>query len=887
MRVLRRLLRALLPGGVGDAALADLDRERAARTGPAFLTGLWYAREGLRVALRLRAARLTDALTPRRTPRGAHRPRRERSDPMDRLRQNLRFALRRLRRSPGFALAAVLTLALGVGANVAVFSVVDAVLLKPLPYAHPDRLVALWEWNQPRGKRENVANPGNVRAWKERASTLEDVAATAFFDQPMLLDVDGRPREVLVRLATANYFDVLGLPAALGRTFSPGAGEKEGDEVILTDRYWREAYGADPSVIGRTLAFSSGLTGTVVGVLPPSYVIWGESSDMYASFALLGDQASTGRYLNTIARLRDGATVEQAREEMEAVAAGLREEHPEFNAGWSVNVVPLRTQAFGDVDTILWVLFAAVGLLLLIACANVANLFLARATARRREMAVRSSLGASRGRLVGQLLVEGGVLAGLGAAVGVAVAWIATRAVATHLPAAFHLPRVEEAAVNGRALAFAVVVTTVTALLFGLVPALRASEAEPGEALAAEARGPGRHAGRVRSALVVAEVGLSVLLLVGAGLLGRSLAALTSQDLGIRPDDVLTARLSLGTPLYQKNAARVAFLEAYSDRVAALPGVQAAGMVPFLPLDGLGSATAYWAGDAPTPPPGERPVTDVRAVAGDYFGAMGIHLLEGRTFDRRDGADAPRVVVVSRALAREVWPGKDPLGRPLVLSWGDPNPVATVVGVVDDVRLADVATEPRAAAYFPVAQLPDFGAYYVVVRSTRRPADLRADLEAALHDVDPTLALSDVRVMDSIVGRATARPRMSAVLMAAFAALAAALAAVGLYGVLAYAVAQRVREIGLRVALGARPGRVVGRVVGQGMGLVAAGLALGLGVAVFASRALAGLLYQVAPTDPVALAGAAAFLALVALAACVVPAWRAVRVDPAEALRAD
>jgi predicted permease len=883
---------------VGEAALDDLDRELRERReerrepgrspaeaaeSPVLRVRLaaWYLREALLLAIRLRLARALDrALAPLASP-----PRKG-SGTMDPLIQNLRLALRRLRRSPGFAVAAVLTLALGVGANVAVFSVVHTVLLDPLPYDRPDELVALWEWNVPRDRRENVANPGNVAAWRERSETLEDVAYTAFFDQPMLLEGEGAPEEVLVRLASPNFFEVLGMEAALGRTFSAAAGGSEGAELVLSHGYWIERLGGDPGAIGRGLDLGGGFTGTIVGVLPPEYVVWGERSQLYASWVAQGDQTSTGRFLNALGRLRDGASVEQARLEMDAIAAGLRAEHPDFNAGWGVTVTPLQAQVVGEADQILWVLLGAVGMLLLIACANVSNLFLARATGRRREMAVRSSLGATRRTLVGQLLAESALLAVVGGVVGAGAAHAATRAFATRLPDAFQLPRVQSAGVDGAALLFALGVSLAAVLLFGLLPALHSSATEPGEALS-ESRAPGRASSRARSALVVAEVALSVVLLFGAGLVARSLGRLLDQEIGVRAENVLTARVALATASYQDPAARSRLLAELAERVQAVPGVDAAGMIPFLPLDGLGSATSYWAGDRPVPRPEEVPATDVRTVVGDYFGAMDVRRVAGRTFDARDRAEGPRVVVVSRALAEEAWPGQDPLGRPLVLSWGDPDYRAEVIGVVEDVRMEDVRTAPRAAVYYPYAQFPDFNAMYLVVRSSGAVSELRPLLARALHDADPSLALGNVRRMEDIVGRSIARPRLTALLMTLFAGIAAALAAVGLYGVLSYAVAQRGREIGIRIALGARPRGLLVRVVAQGMAFVLVGLVVGLGAAFLLSRFLEGMLFGVEPGDPVTLAGTAAFLGLVALAASAAPAWRSTRVDPADALRAE
>jgi putative ABC transport system permease protein len=804
---------------------------------------------------------------------------------MDRFKHNVSVALRQVRRAPGFMATAIATIALGIGANVAIFSVVSAVLLDPLPYEDPDELVAIWEWNVPRDRQKNVANPGNFAAWRDRSDAFGAMTAVSL-SQPVTVTAAGEPDEALVQYAAPDFFALLGLDAALGRGFNRDLSAVEATEVLLSDGYWRERFGAAPDAVGRSLLIN-GQPAVVVGVLPPAYVVFGEGTDLWASVQIdRGDQTNTGRWLMVVGRLSPEATVHAAREEMRAIAAGLEEAFPEFNAGWSVNLVPLDEEVVGDVSALLWVLLGAVGLLLVIACANVANLYLVRATARQREMAVRRSLGASGGTLAGQLLTESLLVAGAGASIGVAGATFAIRWFATRMPGAFELPRIEGVGLDTRVLVFAGAVTVGTALVFGLLPSLRASRTSPSETLGAEARGPSRGTGAVRDALVVGEVGLSVMLLAGAALFARSFMALASVDDGIEAEQVLVGRVNLAGSAYTENSRRAAFFEELLGRIASRPDVVAAGGVTFLPMDGTGAATSYWVTDRPVPDPADRPAADIRNVAGDYFEAMGIELLQGRSFDERDHADAPQTVVVSRALATVHWPDESPVGKQIIVNWVDEEPWE-VVGVVEDVRLMGPAADVREVIYMHYPKATFFPWLHLTVRARGGPAALATLVREELAVMDPTLPFGSVRLMDDIVERAVARPRLTGVLMGVFAAMATLLAAVGLYGVLAYSVSQRVREIGVRVALGAEPGGVVRLVAAQGSRLVAVGLVFGLLGALVGSRFVEALLYQVQPSDPLSLAGAALVLVAVALLASVVPAWKAARVAPAEALRPD
>jgi len=536
--------------------------------------------------------------------------------------------------------------------------------------------------------------------------------------------------------ASLDFFQVLGLEAELGRTFVTDLEAVEATEVVLSSRYWRSRFGGDPNVIGRSLQLNATPV-VVVGVMSPDYVVFGENIDLWAGIKIdRGDQTNSGRWLMVIGRLSDGVAIEAARGEIEAISASLREEFPEFNAGWSVNLVPLKQQVVGDVQQGLWILLGAVGLLLLIACANVANLFLVRATERQKEMAVRTSLGATGRALAGQLFTESVLIAGAGATIGIALAHFGTRVIASRMPAAFAMPRVESAGVDGPVLLFAVALTGATAILFGLLPALQAARTSPSGTLNAESRGPSRRSGAIRNSLVVGEVAISVVLLSAAALFGRSFFTLMSVDPGIEAERVLVGRVNLSGDTYPTAEPKVAFFDDLIARVAAQPGVDAVGAVTFLPMDGQGAATNYWPMDRPQPADQDRRPADIRNVAGDYFGAMGIQLLRGRTFDSRDAADGPQTMIINRATADLYWPDGDALGQQIAVNWVDEEPWE-VIAVVENVHMAGLDTEPREVFYLHYAKATFFPWMHVAVRATGDPALLAATLRAQLAEFGP------------------------------------------------------------------------------------------------------------------------------------------------------
>lgn len=868
-----RLLGVVLSDGVtGKSVKADLDQEFAEMltAESAGRARRWYGWEALKLAAHFASDGAWRSLGALPT--------------LDTATTNVRLGLRHFRRSPSFMLTAVGTIALGVGATVTVFSIVRGVLLAPLPYDDSSELVAIWEWNRPRDRVDNVVNPGNYYAWRDRSTVFDGMSAVSI-QQPSTVVVEGEPQESMIQYALPDFFGVLGFDATIGRTFVESM-EDDVDEVVLSHRYWQERFAGDSAAIGSSVQVN-GTTSTVVGVLPDDFVLHGEGTDLWRALpGHLGDQTDSGRWMMVVGRLAEGASIERARTELVAISAALEEEFPNFNGGWTVSVKSLREEVTGDVTGTLWLLFAAVGFLQLIASANVANLFLVRATARRSEMAVRTSIGASRGALVQLVFTESLVVAVAGAGIGVLLAGVATGWITTAAPLAFDLPRIDRIGLDPVVLGFAALLTGGTALLFGILPALQASGTTPAGTLGSARRGTSRRSTRARDVLVMAEVGLSVVLLSGAALFTRSLSTLLSVNDGLEVEQVLVGRVNLSGDVYDGDAPKVAFFDELFARLGASPGVDAVGGITFLPMDGAGAGTSYWPSDVPEPDGDSRQVADIRNVAGEYFEAMGIELLQGRLFDSRDVAGAPQTVVVNRALVERYWPGESGVGRSIVVNWIDHEPWE-IIGVVEDVRLAGPSVEPREAVYISHAHATFFPWLHLAVRATTDPAGLQEIVRSAVAEMDPTLPIGSMRIMQDVVDGSVARPRMTTLILVLFAALATLLSAVGLYGVLAYSVSRRVREIGVRVALGADPRGVVRLVVREGARLIGFGLAAGMLGAYVASRWVSDLVYEVSPTDPRSMILAALVLGVVSLAACVVPAARASRVAPLEALRSE
>jgi putative ABC transport system permease protein len=739
----------------------------------------------------------------------------------------------------------------------------------------------------PSSRATNQVSRGNYLDWRDRNGTFERIAL--FQQLPMNVIAPEGAEQVVGLRVTGEFFDVLGVPPLLGRTLR-SAEEPVGTTptVVLGYALWRRRYGGVPNVIGQQIAVD-GTPQEVVGVMPPGFAFPGLGAELFSILQFDRDAARRrgGRIFSTVARLRPGVPRERAQAEMSTIAAQLAREHPEFNANWGANVVRLRDYAVGPVRRALLVLLAAVLCVLLIACANIACLMAMRANARAREMNVRLALGAGRWRLVHQLAVESLLLAGLGGALGLLLAQAGVPAIVSLFPASFPLPRAHEISVDGRVLACTAAVSIGSGIFFGLLPGLQAGRGRVADVLSAGGRAVSAGS-RARSVLVVGEVTLAVVLVVAAGLLVRSLAHLYAIDPGFRPERVLTARMLLVLSTYQEPARRAAVVQQMLERLRAVPGVRAAGSIHFLPLSGQESGTGVRRLDRPEPPPGERPVAGTYVVAPGYFRAMGIPVLAGRDFEERDGFQTPRVAMVNQSFVRQFFPGEDPLGKRLRVEWSFPGddraPEFDIVGVVGDTRHAALQVEPVPTVFLHQAQEPAFLAS-LVVRTTDDPLAAAAALREQIRAVDPEQGVLSVQTMDDVLADSVARPRLQALLLGAFALLALLMTCLGLYGMLAYAVEQRRRELGLRVAIGAAPRAILGLVVGQGLRLTATGLVIGVVLALAMTRFLAALLYGVRPTEPTVFLGVAVLLLAVAAIASFAPARTAMRLDPAVVLR--
>jgi putative ABC transport system permease protein len=803
---------------------------------------------------------------------------------LDEIGRDVRLGLRSLARSPGFSLVAVLCLALGIGANAALFSVLNAVLLRPLPYAEPDRLVRIYEKLGDRGQ-GSVSVP-NFRDWAAQSTGFEQLAA--YQTASRNLQSTGEPERVLAVEATPSLFSLLGAHPLLGRAFAAGTDEPGKAKIaVVSEELWRSRLGGEPSVIGRAIRLD-GVLHTVIGVMPAAFDFpaGGDSTDVWVLFETTPEQenARGSHYLAVVGRLKPGMSLEAATAQLATVAARIEKEHPAEQTGRSVLVQPLRETLVGRVRPMLLILFGAVGLVLLIACANVANLLLARAAVRQREVAVRLALGASRARLVRQFLVESLVLAFAGAALGLLLARWSLDALAPL--AANALPVTGEFPLDGRVFGFLLAIAALSGLVFGIVPALQYSRGHVRDSLG-EAGGKTTGSGRqqlFRSTLVVLEIAVSLVLLVGAGLLLRGFVRLSGTEPGLVADNVLTAHLPI--PFAQLEGSTPRTFRPTLEKIRALPGVRSAALVSMLPIQNAWTNSGFAIEGRPDPQPGQEPMAEIRIASPAFFQSLGIPVLRGRDFTESDGESGPSVAIVNEALARQHFPEEEPLGRRL--RFGDE--AFTIVGVVGSVRQAGLDRDPLPEIYFPYAS-PDaigwLGDPVLVIRTAVPPESLADEVRAAVRSVDPVLPLYDVLTMKAVIEESLAGRRLNLWLLALFAGMALVLSAAGLYGVISYLVAQRTREIGVRIALGAQTRDVVGLVMRQGAGLTGAGIAVGLLGAFAFTRVLESVLYGVSARDPLTYAALAAVLAAVALVATWLPARRASRVDPILAIRAE
>ncbi len=802
--------------------------------------------------------------------------------------QDLRYGGRMLRKNPGFTLVAVVTLALGIGANTAIFSVVNAVLLKPLPYASPERLVTLWGTAANTGAGNIPFSYLNFTDYKNQAQTLEHVAACDT-TEAVLASADAEPETLSGARVSSDLFPLLGVAPMLGRAFSAEEDRPGGAAVVVISHgLWQRRFSSDPQVVGRQVMLGERST-KVIGVMPRGFTfpVEEETSDYWVPLA--GDPNRTellsnrhGKFLTIVARLKQGVRFEQAEAEALVIARRLEAQYPDANTGWRARLVPLQEDIVGGVRPALLILLGAVALVLLIACANVANLLLARAGARAKEVAIRTALGASRARIMRQLLTESLLLSLAGGGLGLLLAeWLVDVIVAAG-PAS--LPRLADVNLDASVLGFTLLVSILTGLVFGLAPALRASKTDLSEPLKEGGRSSTEGARRnpLRGLLVVSEVALSLMLLIGAGLLIKSFVRLLQTDPGYQTERVLTASLSLSKTKYPEPEQQAAVYQQVLGRVAALPGVEAAGAASLLPLGGRDSYNVFQVEGRTPFAAGQEPTVRYQVVSPDYFRAMGIQLRRGRFFTEGDTKGAPQVLIVNEAFARRHFSGEDPVAQRLVI--GD-DPPREIVGVVGSVRHRGLDEEPQPEFYVSYLQAPRSRLSLVVRAAANDPAELAASVRGAIREVEKDQLVGEVRTMDTLVSHSVAPRRFQMLLLGSFALVALLLAGVGIYGVMAYAVAQRRHEIGVRLALGAQRGDVIRLVVRQGMTPALVGAGVGLIGAFAGTRVIESLLYGVSAGDPIVFVGVSALLLLTALLACYLPARRATGIDPAIALR--
>jgi putative ABC transport system permease protein len=802
--------------------------------------------------------------------------------------QDLRYGVRTLLKSPAFTIVAVLSLALGIGANTAIFSVVNGILLRPLPYPEPERIVAVWHTPPQEsfpGMTRFSVSPGNYLDWKEQSRAFEQMAIYQYTGLSLSAGAD--PVPVTGAAVSSDFFSVLRTQVEKGRAFSPDE-EQPGREqvVVLGQGLWQRAFGANPNLIGQTVTLNS-RSFTVVGIMPAGFEFPSEA-ELWVPLAWDAAERQTRSihdYL-VIARLKRDASLAQAQAEMSTISNRLEQQYPEANKGWGAVVIPLKEDLVGDVRPALLVLFSAVGFVLLIACANVANLMLARGANRRKEIALRIALGATRGRIVRQLLCESVLLSVVGGLLGLLLAnWGGQMLVRL---SAGSLPNSGEVGMDSRALGFTLLVSLIAGVLAGVAPAMQFSKSELSETLK---QGSGRGGGSsvkqsTRKALVVCEVALSLILLVGAGLMIRSFWKLQSVDPGFDTSNTLTLSVGLPSTRYPEPQQQLAFHDRVLEQMAALPGVVAVGSTTTIPLTGGGSRQPFTIEGRPAPPVSEQPLAQTRYVSPEYFRAMGIPLKQGRVFEDRDREGAPQVVIISEAMARRFWPGQNPLGQRLTASFHLKQGAREVVGVVGDVKSRGLDDEAAATMYLPFRQAPRPWITFVA-RTASDPQGFVQPVSRAVYAVDREQALSSVRTMEQVLTESLSGRRFNMTLLMTFAGLALVLAAVGVYGVMNYSVMLRRRELGIRIALGARGLDVLRLVLGQGLALTLIGVGVGMAGAYALTRLMASLLYGVTATDFVTFGSVSCVLILVGLLASFLPARRATKVDPMIALRSE
>lgn len=809
---------------------------------------------------------------------------------MDSIVKDIRYGLRGLVKHPGFTAIVVITLALGIGASTAIFSVVDSVLLRRLPYRNAERIVAIQELN-PAGKQIQVTS-ANFLDWRTQNTVFEHLAAIKVTTTNLALS-DHAERIDLAQ-TNANFFDVFGISPQYGRLFI-AQDEQAGHDavVVVSNTLWQRRFGSDPSLVGRQITLD-GNNYNVIGIAPPGFQ-YPNKTELWLPPLKFAPELYPGQdvvqnrrmgYLAAVALLKPGVSLPQAAGEMETITARLRQQYPDTNNRRFNRVVSLHKHLVGETNTLLWLLLGAVTFVLLIGCANVANLVLASGAARQKEMAIRTALGASRWRVMRQLFTESTILALAGGAGGLLIAFWGLAAIKKLLPGDF--PRLNEIHIDLRVLGFTFAASVLTGILFGLAPAFQVSRLEVQDAMKETGRGTSssRRQNRFRQALIVGEVALSVVLLAGAGLLFRSFLRLQSVNTGFVSEQVLTARLTPSGPAYSDQAGQVKFYNSVLEKISAVPGVQDAAVINTLPLE-RGPTTGFRVEGRPVTTPDKWPSVNYRVITPNYFRALSIPVLQGRVYTDRDNENGPLVMIVNQKLAQEVFPNEDPVGKRITFGNTDSNrqPVwFEIVGVVASIHSLELSEEPHAELYFSALQEFWVG-MSLVVRSTVEPTSLSASVRQIVNEVDKTVPVSDVKTMDHIVSESVTQPRFNLFLLGMFSTIALLLSAAGIYGVTAYTVTQRTHELGIRLALGAQIGDVLRMILAQGMAVIGIGLAIGLAAAFGLMRLMKSLLFGVTATDPLTFVGITVVLVAAGLLACYLPARRATKVDPLEALR--
>jgi predicted permease len=797
--------------------------------------------------------------------------------------QDLRYGIRTLRKNPGFTMTAVLTLALGIGANTAIFSVVDAVLLRPLPFPAADRLVRIWESKPQAGYFRNVVNGLNFLDWREQNRSFESMAAIS--DATVNLKIEGEPLAVPGLSVSPQFFSVLRVTPYLGRTFTAEDGIPGGDNhAILSYEFWQKQFGGRSDIIGKKLDVS-GPAVEIIGVMREGFSLPNNKADIWIPLAIVRSKEwEGGRFLTVLGRLRDGVTLRQAEQDMARVGGFTAEQRPDFNKGWSAQVAPFLQDETHEVRRPLLVLLAAVAFVLLIACANVANLLLMRGTGRQRETAVRAALGASRTRIVQQLLHEGLILSFAGTAVGMAFANWGLRGLLAMIPASTPLPLIGTIAIDRRVFAFALILSLLTAMVFGMAPALRLSRVNLQDALKRGTSRSGAGGHRILpQSFVVIEIALAFVLMVGAGLMLRSFERLLSVNPGFESEHVLTMRIFTSPSKYRDDQKRSQYVEQILREIRNTPGVRSAGATHFLPMTERVSSSCFSPADQPPPKPADASSARFLIISSGYFATMGTRLLSGRDFSDRDSFGTPSVMIVNHAFVEEFLSRQVPLGQKFHVCWSNPDP-AEIVGVVADARHLDLQEAPQPTIFLPNAQAPRYFTN-LVVRAQGDPRQIMRSAEIAVHRVNPDQAVSGIQTMESVVSDSVSSPRFQLVLLLIFAGIALVLSMIGVYGVVSYSVRQRIQELGIRIALGARGADIAGMILKNVLFLAVIALTIGLAGALILTRVLTTLLFEVTPTDPATLVSVTCLVFCVATLAAFLPARRAMRVDPTVALR--